>query len=219
MTQVSLLIDNDVVIKLAQMDAYADAMSALGIKTREIGSLATMLRYMGRTSPDRRAALTRTPEEANRLGDVLPTLVEIEPTPEESRLAAAMMKVILLNELDMQEGEVTLMAVAIERPGTNVATGDKRALRALPALASLFTNLATLKGRFICFEQIFQKICQQYGMPRVRAAVLRAWHADATLAMTYDYFKDRGPKHFIGGLTLVIKEQVSTPAPDWLMSL
>ena len=215
MSQVTLLIDNDVVIKLAQMDAYADAITSIPAPANKVGSLGVMLRYMRRLSEGQR--LTR--DEADRLQDVILNIVEIEPTSDESKLSAILMKVILEDELDMDEGEVALVAVGIKRASTDIATGDKRALLALPALERRFPELKQLRGRFVCFEQIVKRLCEVRGLARVRTAVITARHADGAITKTYDYFESRGARALARGLEIVIRETISTPAPGWLKNL
>ena len=215
MSQVTLLIDNDIVIKLAQMNAYADALASILVSPTQVGSLGVMLRYMRRMSE----GLRLTSDEADRLQQIILQIAEVEPTAEESRLAALLMKIILEDELDMDEGEVTLTAVALKRIGTSIATGDKRALRSLPALERRFAELKALKGMFICLEQIFKRLCQMKGLPRVRVAILTARHADGAITQAYDYFESKGATAFMGGLDIVIRERVSALAPDWLAKL
>jgi hypothetical protein len=215
MTSVAILIDNDVVIKLAQMDAYADVLAALGVKSKEVGSAPHMLDYMGRKV----ARVTRSQEEADRLQQILLSITEITITADESLLSAQMMKAILQAHLDMDEGEVLLMAVAIKRSETTLATGDKRALRSLPALAVSVPSLSALMGRIICFEQIIRKLCEKHGLPRVRTAVLTARHADGTITMVYDELQSGGAKKFMAGLSFLVQNQLPSVEPKWLRSL
>lgn len=131
---VTVLLDNDVVIKLAQMDAYVDALVAVGVSPAHVGSLRVMLRYMGIADASRRTRLTKTPAEAERLNVALQSIVELEMTPKESALAALVMTQVLSAGLDLQEGELSLCVVAVSRGALDLCTGDKRAIRELPAL-------------------------------------------------------------------------------------
>lgn len=212
MNEISLLIDNDVVIKLAQLDAYGDAITALGIAPSDVGSLPPMLDYMSR----KLAKVTKSQDEADRLTQVLLSIAEVTITADESVLATQMMTAILQAHLDMDEGEVMLMAVAMKRPATTLATGDKKALRGLPKLSEAVPALKTLMGRIICFEQIIRKLCEKHGLPRVRSAVLKARHADQTLASAYDELHSSGAKQFIAGLKFVVEHQLPLVAPTWL---
>lgn len=217
MSDVSLLMDNDIVIKLAQMDVYEDAVRAISIPNgKSVASLRVMVRYMMRMA-ERRQRLTQA--EADRLVAVLNTLVQIEPTTDEQKLSARLIKIIMEDELDMDEGEVALFAIALSRSGLVVATGDKRALRSLPQLERKFSDLRILRGRLICLEQIFKRLCQTKGMPRVRLAILACRDADGTLTQAYDYFEATGPNAFINGMDLVVADRITSVAPDWLMKL
>lgn len=216
---VSLLADNDVVIKLAQMDVYDDAIAAIGATTPSaVGSIGIMLRHMGRASEARRLKFVDSREEADRLNDVLQSIQEIEPSAEESALATKVLKGILQRDLDIDAGELLLMVVAICRGSLDIATGDKRALRALPELEAMWPRVSGLRGRFFCLEQIVKHLSEQSGHPRVRQAILKAPHADKTLAYVLHHTSAHGASGFIQGLQLVIQNHIEEPAPGWLKS-
>jgi len=216
---VSTLVDNDVVIKLAQMDVYADVMHCAGAKRGCVGSLKPMLRYMGIADARRRAKLTRSQAEADRLNEVLHTIVELEMTYEESHISVAVMKRVLEAGHDIQQGELALMVVAICRGGVDVCTGDKRALRSIPPLEKIWSDVRKLRGMFICFEQLFKRLCAVMGLRRVRAAVLTSPAADATVSFVYQQTSAGGDKAFIKGMCLVIEEHIQKSAPGWLKKL
>jgi hypothetical protein len=217
MTHLRLAIDNDIVVKLAQMDAYIDGLSAIGVGPSEVASTTQMLTYLA-TAPHT-GKIKLTPAEQSRLHQAVKTIADIGMTTAESLVAVAMMKAILLAGLDLQEGEAALMAIAIERPALEVATGDKRALRDLPKLAAIYPRLAGLKGRVICLEQIFRNLCGQKTIKRVRAAVVQAPHADATITGFYDETASKGDPAFIAGMNFVIQKQITETAPGWLKAL
>jgi len=216
---VSTLVDNDVVIKLAQMDAYADVMNCIGAEQGSIGSLKPMLRYMGIADARRRAKLTKSQAEADRLSEVLYTIVELEMTDEEARVSAAVMKQVLEAGHDIQQGELALMVVATCRGGLDVCTGDKRALRSIPLLEKLWSEVGVLRGMFICLEQLFMRLCGVKGLGRVRTAVLTAPDADITVTFVYRQTSIGGDEAFKKGMRLVIEEHIQGPAPGWLKSL
>lgn len=218
MTQVTLLIDNDVVIKLAQMDAYGDALGALETPANEVGSLGYMLRYMGKGSSEKRKLFMRDEAGVDRLAAILSGMVEIEPTKEEESTAALIMKCALMNELDLHEGEVGLIAVALHRQSPDIATGDKKALRALPVASQTESALLKLKGRVICFEQIIGRFCTRYGIDRVRLAVQTAPYADETITQAFQNFGSKGAAIFNQLLTFLVDEQIASSAPGWLKS-
>lgn len=213
-----LLVDNDVVIKLSQLDLYSAFLRSHSLEASSVGSLGVMLRYMGRTSHAARLRLTKSVAEADRLEKVLLSLEIVEPDKAEQELAARLMKLVLQADLDIQEGELTLFTLAVSRSGTKVATGDKRAVVALPKLASLEALVLGLKGRIECFEQIVAAVAILVGLAGIRKAVAGARHADGSLTKTFDYFESRGLKQFLKGLQIVIEDRVGNSCPGWLVS-
>lgn len=216
MTAVTLAIDNDIVIKLAQMDVYRDGLSVIGVAPTQAGSTETMLKYL--TAAAHGTKLRLPAVEQDRLKATVPTITDLAMTEAESKIAVAMMKAILQADLDLDEGETALMAIATQRDGLEVATGDKKALRDLPSLAKAYPGLNVLKGRFICLEQIFRRICQIHGFRRVREAVLTATHADTTIFAFYDAVAGHGA-NFALAMKAVVEDQINKPAPGWLKSL
>lgn len=218
MTKLSLLIDNDIVIKLAQMDVYDDALLALDTLSIEVGSLGHMLRYMGKASAERRLGFMRDVAGADRLATILVGIVEVEPTGEEVTTAAVIMRCALENELDLHEGEVGLIAVAMHRKYPDVATGDKKAIRALPVASRGEGRLVYIKGRLVCFEQIVGRLCKRHGIERVRKAVQTAPFADRTITEAFQQYGAQGAHVFLQLLEFLVAKQISDAAPGWLKS-
>lgn len=216
---VSLLVDNDIVIKLARMDTYPAGLASLGRLPDQVGSLRVMLRYMGIADESRRARLTSNEAEADRLNSALHSIVEIEMSNAEAQTAAAVMKVVLENDLDLDEGELALIIVAAARGSLDVATGDKRALRSLPALARSWSQVSALKQRFICLEQVFKCLCKAYGISHIRTAVGTSPRADDAVTYVYAEVSAGEANRFIAALELLLKEHVETPAPGWLKAI
>ena len=220
MSQLALLIDNDVVIKLAQMRVYGEAIVALGYRRHEVGTLRFMLNYMGKSSNARRLAFMRSQQgAADQFKIVLDSIQELETTEDEAKLAAQLMRRILLEELDMDEGEVTLIAVAISRKPPALATGDKRALSGVPALALHEPCVTALHGKFICFEQVVKRLCSQLGMPRVRTAIATDRRADPMVTQAYDACASGGQAYFISALDFVVSKQLGALCGTWLVAI
>ena len=213
---VTVLVDNDVVIKLSKMDVYVDALAAIGVSPSQVGSLRPMLRYMGRAEASRRDALTANAAESNRLNAALQSIVELEMTVEEAAHAARLMGEVLSAGLDIQGGELALCVVAVTRGGLDLCTGDKRALKDLPALEALWAALAALRGRCICLEQLFEWLCAKRGLSRIRSAVTTSPRADETIAFVYDQVASKRDSAFIQGMQLVTQDRVGQHAPGWL---
>ncbi len=214
---VDLLVDNDVVIKLSRMDVFSEGMQVIGAEEGKVGSLRVMLRYMGIADEKRRLRLTQDNKaEAERLNVALHSIVELELTAAESKDAASLMKMALDNELDVDGGELMLMVVALHRGGIDIATGDKRAIRSLPALAELWPPVGSLRDRIVCLEQIFARLSTLRGIARVRTAVSTSPKADSTISYILDQTSSGGPTRFVAGVKLVLDHQIEEPAPGWL---
>lgn len=219
MTAVRLLVDNDVVVKLAQLDCYSDTLRAIGCPATEVGSLGFMLRYMGKASAESRLRLAKDPAAADRLALILPKIVEIEPTQDQKQLAAKILKQALLADLDLDPGEVGLMAVGVDLPGADLATGDKKALLSMPAVAKLEQRLLQLRERLICFEQLMGRLCHMFGIKRVRKAVTTFPTADTTLSKAYDRYSTVDDGVFVQLMDHVGRKHLEHEAPGWLKAI
>ena len=213
---VTLLVDNDVVVKLACMDAYSDGLASIGVAPAQVGSMGVMLDFMGLANEQNRRRLTSSAEEAARLHRAVRSITPIEPTDEEALEIAKASRVVLEQGLDFQAGELMLTVVATSRGGLDIATGDKRALRELPRLEAVWASVTRMRRRFVCLEQIFRSICSALGFPRVRAAVTTSPRADETITFVYEKTQGAGKSGFVAGLDLVIGEHIEKPAPGWL---
>lgn len=214
---ITLLVDNDVVIKLARMDVFAAGLAGIGATAGRFASLRVMLRYMGIADEESRLRLTEGSKvEADRLSVALRSIVETELTQQEAALAAQAMRVALMNDLDLDEGELMLMVAAMCRGGIDVATGDKRAIRSLPALEANWPAIKPMRGHIVCLEQLFSRLAVQHGFARVRTAVTTSPRADETITSVYDHAGSGGVRHFLQYLELVLDDHIRQPAPGWL---
>lgn len=213
---VAVLLDNDVVIKLARMDAYLDAISSMGFTQQQVGSLKPMLRYMGRYDARRTARFTDNAAEAARLNTALHSIIVLELTPQEASLAAQVMKAVLSAGLDFDDGELMMCVLAVSRGGLDLCTADKRALKSLPQVEALWADLAKLRGRCICFEQVFEHLCQKHGLARVAQAVKTCPSTDKAIRDIFNYTMKGGQELFLRGLQVVIEDRISQHARGWL---
>jgi hypothetical protein len=213
---VAVLLDNDVVIKLARMDAYLDAIASMGFTEQQVGSLKPMLRHMGRYDRKRTARFTGNPAEAARLYSVLHSIVVLEMTPQEAALAANVMAKVVLAGLDFDEGELAMCVLAVSRGDLDFCTADKRAIRSLPKVENLWAELAKLRGRCICFEQVFGYLCRKAGFARVTQAVQTCPSTDKAITTIYDYTATSGSGKFLRALQLVIEDRIGQHARGWL---
>lgn len=212
---VSLLVDNDIVIKLARMDCFPSGMGALGRSPGEFGSIFHMLRYMGISSEQRRRNFCSNQAEADRLQAALASIVHVELTDDEANTAAEIMATAIENGHDLDEGETALIAVAITRDKMEVATGDKRAVLSLAPMERLEPRLSAVRGRLICLEQIFYRLAATNGGRVVTDAVRTCSNADGAIKfVAHEYGRDA--KHVAPALEHLVREQIEKEAPGWL---
>ena len=213
---VSVFFDNDVVIKLARMDVFADAVSSMGLLPQQVGSLRPMLRYMGLYDPSRATRFTDNVAESSRLLAALKTIVVMEMTPQEAALATQVAKAVLSAGLDFDEGELMMCVVAVSRGGIDFCTADKRALRSLPSVESRWPDVGKLRGRCICFEQVFDRLCRVFGLARVSNAVRTCPTTDKAITQIHNASFSRGQETFLLSLSQYVESRITQHAGGWL---
>jgi len=174
-----LLVDNDVLIKLA---AYGllNQLSSFG----SVGILGSA-RYVVS------ARLKKVcPAGLDDFASFLETVIEVEPTDAEIAITAALSEFGQMHGLPLDVGESQLVAITIERGTGVVITGDKRAIVSMPkAIASQY-DAQPLNGRIVCLEQLIlgmggQKIrahiCSQPGMDKALRLCFGCYRADFNL--------------------------------------
>ena len=141
-----LLIDNDVLIKLAHWGLLASLPKAFGLQWSDAATLESIKFRAMRAD----AKLFRTEDIARVLSAQLAHAAELPaPRPEDLSL--------LQDIVGLDAGEVELIAACLATSDAIFITGDKRALRALaqPELAAIAEQLA---GRIVCLEQVLMRI-------------------------------------------------------------
>lgn len=213
---VSVLLDNDVVIKLARMDAYLDALSSMELTPTQVGSLKPMLRHMGLYDNSRLARFTDNAAEAARLLAALKTIVLMEMTPLEAALATKVAKSVLSAGLDFNEGELMMCVVAVSRGSLDFCTADKRALNSLPGVEAHWADVGKMRGRCICFEQVFHRLCRKFGLARVTSAVRTCPTTEKSMTRLHDDSVGRGQGHFLHSLGQYVEARINPSARGWL---
>ena len=215
----TLLVDNDFVVKLAKFDAFAEGVRAIGHSPSAAASMVPMLEYMGINSEARRRRLTTCQAEADRLRDVLGTIEPLELTESQSVSITQVMETILTAELDVDEGELMLLVVAVEASWSDLATGDKRALLALPSLQGYWAAVGQLRERLICLEQAIARLCKHHGVPWVKQRIRAAPEADTTLREAVNHAKGMKDSDFTRLIQHLVKHQLASSLPGWLKNL
>ncbi|MVT37145.1 hypothetical protein GO497_06970 [Acidovorax citrulli] len=146
------------------------------------------------------------------------TVVVMEMTPPEAALATRVAKVVLSAGLDFNEGELMMCVVAVIRGNLDFCTADKRALNSLPGVEACWADVGNMRGRCICFEQVFYALCQKFGLARVTQAVRTCPTTEKSMTRLHNVSVARGQDDFLRALDLYVQDRISRPARGWLKS-
>lgn len=189
-----LLIDNDVLIKLAHWELLDLLPSSMG---RDWGEVATLesLKFRARRADKK---LFRSPEIA---ADLLERLERTVDLPAADLADISQMQGIV----GLDAGEIALLGACLSNPDTILVTGDKRALNALTNSCPP-TLTERLCGRVICLEQLMVLMAEKAGPSPVIEGVMRCREIDSALraivgpsGCTHAGFKE-GMDSYIGEL-------------------
>ena len=141
---------------------------------------------------------------------------ELEPLPDEVELATRLEQVANEFGLALDVGESQLCAMAVQRPGTVVLTGDKRSIRAAERLRTVVNVLTSLDGRVACLEQLLDATCAELGFGAVRTRVCAEPEADMALSVCFSCWSAEVDGSDGAGLKSYIAN-VRTAAPNLLV--
>lgn len=176
MSAPKLLFDADILIKLAVFDCFTLGLAALGFTLDEVATMRSMTRSAGVENGQVRLNRAGNVKAASRLFMVLKTVPCIDAMAvEEKELAGAIVTSSIQLGLAIDGGEALLMAIALNRKLPLIATGDKRAIRSLPALATALPAVNQLAGLLIPLELVLLKSLRHHGI----AALLSRLHGGA----------------------------------------
>jgi hypothetical protein len=170
------LVDHDVLLKSCRYGVdqeFAALLSDLGLSptllpvARFVVGKLLERHYKGRDGSSAFAAFDRA----------LGTWSFIEPDEDELLLAAAFEAEAQSRNLELDVGESQLLAILISRRWRALLTGDKRAVRAIEALAG-----GAVSGRLACLEQAIASMVAKLGLAFVRERVCSEPGADGALA-------------------------------------
>jgi hypothetical protein len=169
----ALLLDNDVVHKLAQLDMLDVAISSLNINSSDIFVLET-LRYKfchpSNSLRRRKQEIQYGVEIVNRIEHFISQTKIISVEVTDPDFIDAMNDG---NALDI--GEMQLLSALVASDNEDLLfTGDKRFLRALSERESLIEKLDSVSNRFVSFEQIVMLLIERAGFDELQSRVVIA---------------------------------------------
>jgi hypothetical protein len=161
------LMDNDVILKLAQCDLLQEALAGIGITHEELGVLQSARYKLGKKKV--------SGEQVSRILDFINSVTEINEPVSEEHLA------LFAYTPEIDPGEAILFSVAAGSDVIILTTGDKRSLCALAKLDGAESLIDQLAGRVLCLEQIIQRIIGQIGFEAALKKILGGCEHDTAL--------------------------------------
>ena len=180
----NLLLDNDILIKCACYSILDQICGPPG----EQGDVAVLgaARFVVSKYLERRGTIQDREAARGRFRDYLSTVIVLEPTTDEIKLASAIEEAATLLDLDLDSGESQLCAIAIFRGPYLVLTGDKRAIASAETLKESVGELTSLTGRLVCLEQAIMGLGQRIGIDTIRVLICAEAAVDKALSICFE---------------------------------
>ena len=179
----AMLIDNDVIIKLAAFKLGSQLEIAIARIDVQPATMLGVGKFVVRDRLVRADWLTDRASVLAALEDFLTILAFVEPTNAELETAAEFERTALQLNLELDGGESQLLAILLNRNYKVLLTGDKRAIL---AIASIAPNQA--QGKLACFEQILLDIAIRANIDDVRTNVCREPKVDRAAYVSFSCF-------------------------------
>lgn len=178
-------LDNDILFKGAcygLLERFVAVIPAELHQTGFLGAAPFVLR-----ARLQKVALSKAPEEVlEQLQSLFKMGVALEPTPDETKIAADIEFAAQRNNLGLDAGESQLCAIVITREIQSLITGDKRAIRALESLLLQDERVKILSGKVICLEQLAVRAINEDGPAAIRNSVCSEIEVDRSLAISFE---------------------------------
>lgn len=169
-----LLVDVDVLAKLAHWDMLAELPDFAGFQWDQMSTVASLQFRAQRAAASPDGKLFRTREAALAVSSALDLMVPL-PAVDPARLAA------FQDASDIDAGEAILFALLDGIADRYVLTGDKRAVRALSRLPA--ARRALLEGRILILEGVFLQALALRGIEWMRERVCPSRELDKAIAI------------------------------------
>lgn len=171
-----VLADNDILLKLAGCDLLQDFLDMLRVDENDI-----------RLAPETRYSICA---QANKLladASVAKSLLSFVEKLQEAPAVSDIEWLNLLSEIPgIDTGEAMLLAVLVEHSQSRLATGDRRALRALLAHTNRLGGLVeAVRGRIFTLELVLIQLIQTRGFDYVSERVIGRVVQDQVLSMAF----------------------------------
>jgi hypothetical protein len=172
-----VLLDNDVVLKIACYSLEGEMLAATTIEGAAPGMLGVGKYVIGRRL-DRAGNIADVKRAKAAFDRLLSAVMLLEPAAEELEMAAELEAEANRQDLDLDGGESQLLAILTVRACRLLITGDKRAVVAKAAIAP-----GPAARRIGCLEQLIAELIRIGGAGHVRSRVCAEPEADRAIAI------------------------------------
>lgn len=174
-------VDTDVILKVA---GYQVGDVAVAVLERSAPPAALGLTHLiAQKQLAKRRGVQNLEAALNALSALLARLGTLEPSDDESILAAELVAKAQEEDLPLDTGEAQLAAIVLTRAFPLLVTGDKRALGALAALFPDGEHRELLRGRMMCFEQLIDALADIIGEAELRERICREPELDTAMRL------------------------------------
>lgn len=178
------MLDSDVVKKLTAYDLFDETYNIAHEAGHELLILGAAPFVLAKAISKSRSISDRI-GAAKRLDEAMNLCVILEPTEQETSLAAALEDAAQRSGFPFDAGESLLVSILAIRAGHSLATGDKRALAVLPTLAGGAGILDELKARIACFEQVISSVLKSFPNKQLASKICNEPLADTAISICF----------------------------------
>lgn len=172
----ALLLDNDVVEKLAQLDLLPEAKKLLAAKFGQLLILETLKYKLCPVKESKRKKRNAT--VMSRIEDFIKDDIgEIDSVVDDKDL----IKALAVNSDGLDAGEMQLLQALFKPENEMLMTDDKRFLKAISQFDFLEEKLKQISGSIICFEQIIYFLIVELGFEQVKSKVIQALESETPI--------------------------------------
>ena len=118
---------------------------------------------------------------------------------------------------DIDVGEAVMYAVMLDHPSYLLASGDKRAMRALAANPCLSNVRDALAGRVICLEAAVRMLVKRDGVAQVAQAFAPLLSANTALRVAFSEGLATGERNCLSALDSYLRDLSSEVGEDFLL--
>ncbi len=174
----SVLLDNDVLLKIAIYDLWEPSLEVLGIAPRDVRILPAA-RFVFRLNKPGKTDALYGEGVRKRLQAIVEAAGKVEAPADLTHLA------ILSAVQGIDAGEAVLFATAATEPASLLLTGDKASLMALVAAPSCAEIVRLLARRAMCWDQLLLRLLDHLTFDPLRDRLLPSLDQDGLVRLLF----------------------------------